>query len=300
MTEAVSRPRGPVRWKRWAAIAAGALVSWLLAGLVAALVVTRPWNVRVDARATIAGCPVEAVSVLAADGVTGRGWLVRAAGAAKRCVVLAAGIRGNRLAMLPRAEWYLSSGWSVLLVDLRGTGASDPAAVSMGWNESLDLAAWCAFARTNGFAKVGAHGVSLGAAAVVYGAVRGSPPPAWDFAVLEACYRDIDGAIAGRLPWLPFAEWCTLPMAWFAGLATGARAADLWPVDAIGRLVCPTLFVCGTADREVGDRAAADLFSRSGSAAKELVEIPGAGHVDLWNVAGNTLRRALAAFLARQ
>ncbi len=149
-------------------------------------------------------------------------------------------------------------------------------------------------------ATVGAHGVSLGAAAVVYGAVRCVPAPTWDFVVLEACYRDIDGAVAGRLPWLPFAAWCTLPMAWFAGLRTGARTADLRPVDAIGCVTCPTLFVCGTADVEVGDGAAAELLRRSGAAAKELVEIPGAGHVDLWGVAGDTLRSALAAFLARR
>ena len=84
--------------------------------------------------------------------------------------------------------------------ELRGTGASGAARASFGWHEAKDLAACRAFLEDQGFAEVGVHGCSLGAAAALY-ALRDVPPPA--FLVLEAPYRDIESALHNRLPWLP-------------------------------------------------------------------------------------------------
>ena len=269
-----------------------------MVGFASAFAATMPWNVVIEPRAEVAGRAVENVQSVAADGVTTRGWLVRAAPDSQRCVVLAAGIRGNRLAMLRRAEWYLANGWSALSIDLRGTGESDPARISMGWHEARDLAAWHDLARGRGFTVVGVHGQSLGAAAVVYGAVRSTTPPRWDFAVLEACYRDIDNAMTARLPWIPFPRLLLWPFECCADWLTAANASDLRPVDAIRGLAAPTLFVCGADDRIVGPNATADLFAASPARDKRIIEIAGAGHVDLWPAGGDSLRAAIAAFLA--
>ena len=110
--------------RRWLLVASMAIVGWLGCGFAAAWSSTRPWPSAIAPRTRLAGCLVQEVATTTADGLTVRGWLVRAA-AERGCVVLAAGIRGNRTAMVSRAECYLERGWSTLLVDLRGTGASD-------------------------------------------------------------------------------------------------------------------------------------------------------------------------------
>lgn len=242
--------------------------------------------------ASIAGRTVEAVSTKARDGVDLSGWLVRADTGSTRCVVLAAGIRANRQAMVARASWHLQRGWSTLLVDLRGTGESAPVRITMGWHEALDLIAWAAFARAHGFDEVGVHGQSLGAAAAVYTAVRGDAQ--WQFALLESCYVDIHEALTARLPFLPaFLLW---PLVACSQVLIDANAADLVPERAIAALRAPTLLLQGQRDSKVGERALERLFAASGAARKATCLVPRAGHDDLWGH-GDRAQAAIAAFL---
>ena len=194
--------------------------------------------------------------------------------------MLAAGIGGHRRAMLARAAFWLRRGTATLLVDLRGTGASTAARLSMGWHEALDLAAWHGWARRRGFARIGVHGVSLGAAAAVYTAVHGAPAPDWAFVVLEACYVDIHAALYARLPWLPaVALW---PMVLGAEWLLGVDARELSPERAIHHLTAPTLLVVGDQDTKVGPDAHQRLRAASGAALVHEHVVRGAGHVDLW------------------
>jgi fermentation-respiration switch protein FrsA (DUF1100 family) len=291
-------PAAPGTRLRRLAVAAtlAALAAWWGVGLAAAHTMTAPANRAVAPSDRLAGLAVDDVATSAADGVPLRGWLVRAIGGERRCVLLAAGIRGTRRAMASRAAWYAQRGWSALLVDLRGTGESAPERIAMGWHEAKDLAAWTAFARAAGFAEVGVHGQSLGAAAVCYAALL-PEPPAWRFAVLEACYRDIEAAMAARMPSIP--RPLLWPLVACAEWLLGVEAARLDPVAAIAGLRAPTLLACGTHDRLVGPDAHDLLFAACGAAAKERVDVPDAGHVDLFHASGSELPARLAAFLGR-
>lgn len=293
-TAAPPPPARPARRHRLLRLAGLGLLGWWLVGFAAAWLATRPHPSQVPALDELAGTRIEPVATTTRDGVPVRGWLLDKSHG-RRCVVLAAGIHGNRLAMLTRAEWYLTHGWSTLLVDLRGTGESAPERVSMGYHEALDLCAWHALLRERGFAAIGMHGQSLGAAAATYTAARASPPPAWHFVVLEACYRDIDAALQARLPWLP--SWTLWPLRVASEWLLAVDADDLSPVHAIAQLDAPTLIACGSDDAKVGADAAQMLFAASPARDKQLVTIPGVGHADLWR-AGPALPRALQAFLA--
>jgi len=277
-----------------------AILSWLIAGAVAAWYLTMPRPRPIAARAPVAGRPVEDLEVQAKDGVRTRGWLVRAGAASSRAVVLAAGVRGYRLAMLTRAEWYLEHGWSTLLVDLRGTGASDPARISMGWHEAKDLLAWRRRAHDLGFASVGAHGQSLGAAAIVYGVATAANDNAWDFIVLESCYGDIDSALGNRLPWVPLRSLVLWPMLWCCEWLAGVERERLRPLAVIDKAAMPTLLLCGDADPKVGRAETDGLFAACGASVKQLVWIHGAGHVDLMAADPRAFTAALQAFLARR
>jgi dienelactone hydrolase len=281
---------------RAAALATVALLAWIAAGLASADRATAPHPRAIGPLPSFdAGVDVTDAVTVTPDGVQVRGWLATAANGRDRCVVLVPGIRGNRLGMLDRARWYLAHGWSALLVDLRGTGASERTRISFGWHEANDLAAWHAWLRAHGFTRVAAHGQSLGAAAVVY-TTRVAPPPPWEFAVLEACYGDVDGALANRLPWVPLPRVTLWPLRAFAEWLAAVDADDLRPRTAIAALRAPTLLACGDRDDKVGAGVSDALLAASGAADKRLVLVPGTGHHDLWS-AGPTLRDALAPFL---
>ena len=67
--------------------------------------------------------------------------------------------------MTSRAEWYLARGWSTLLVDLRATGESEGAHVSMGWHEATDLRAWHAEGGTVAYTDDRKYGTGIVSAA---------------------------------------------------------------------------------------------------------------------------------------
>jgi pimeloyl-ACP methyl ester carboxylesterase len=267
------------------------LVAWWVGGFLSSRLLVCPWPAAIAPLAELDGHAVEDVATTTSDGVTVRGWLVHGRDPAT-CVVLAAGIHGNRQSMRSRASFYLARGASVLLVDLRGTGASDQVPIAMGWNEALDLCAWHAFLRSRGVSAIGVHGQSLGAAAAVYTAKRGAPD--WEFVVLESCYTDIREALAARLPFLPsFLLW---PVEVGAGFWLGADAADLVPVRAITALHAPTLIAQGALDAKVGPHAIERLLAASGAARKARCDVPNTGHADLWP-RGEIVQQAITAFL---
>ena len=279
--------------RRWLLLGAIALIAWLGTGIAAACIATAP-NPAAIPRAPALGSTVSDAETVTADGVIVRGWLATAPQGAERCVVLAAGIRGNRLATIERARWYLDHGWSALLVDLRGTGASEPTRISFGWHEAKDLAAWFRWLRGRGFVRIAAHGQSLGAAAIVYSATL-EGAPAWDFGVLEACYGDLEGALLNRLPWVPWPGLALWPLRAAAGWLADIDGQALRPLEAIRSWRAPLLLVCGADDGKVGAGTSEALLAACASSDKRLVFVPGAAHVDLWSK-GSALRDALASF----
>jgi len=297
-TERPPADRPARRWLRRAAIfVAVNLFVWLTAGVFSALAVTGSRPSELPRWRTLAGRPIEELSVETRDGVIVRASLVDAGptDAARRAVVLVGGIGRNRAAMADRARWYVDRGISALLVDLRGTGDSDAHRLSFGWHESLDLIAWFDLLRTRGFTSIGAHGQSVGAAAVTYSFVRGEPQPAWSFAVLEMCYRDVRSVISTRTPFLPMAlSW---PMIAGSEWLADFDADALVPIDAVRAMRCPTLVVAGDADATLGEDATRLLVENCGGSRVEQLLVHGAGHVDLWPVGGDRLRAALGAFL---
>lgn len=285
--------------RRWLLLLSALLLAWLAAGLGAALLATRATRSPVPQRSDLAGRAVVDAELRTGDGLHLCGWLVRPGPTSDRCVVLAAGLHGNRLAMIDRAEWYLQHGCATLLVDLRGTGSSDGARISMGLHEADDLLAWRRWLRQQGFTRIGAHGISLGAAAIAYSARDDDSDAGWDFAVLESCYDDIRTALQRRLPWMPLPRLLLWPMVVASQWLLHADVDAMQPVDAIRFLRAPTVIACGDADSKVGAAATAALFAACGSAQKQLVWIPGLGHSDLWP-AGEPLRTALRRLLATQ
>ncbi len=83
-------------------------------------------------------------------------------------VLLVHSIRSNRVEMLSRARFLNEQGYSALLIDLQAHGETPGDRITFGARESEDVKAAAAYLR-NMFPgeRLGAIGVSLGAAAIV-------------------------------------------------------------------------------------------------------------------------------------
>src|SRR2546426_2217507 len=180
------------------------------------------------------------------SGAAIRGWLlpgIKGSGA----IVLLHGVRGSRVDMLGRARFLSQAGYSVLLIDFQAHGESTGQHITFGYLESKDARAAVEFLRTNAPGeKIGIIGVSLGGAA----ALLAAPALKTDALVLEMVYPTIEEATGDRLA-IRLGSWSktlTPLLTWQLKPRLGISPHDLSPIDHVGAVKVPKLFVAASAD----------------------------------------------------
>lgn len=251
---------------------------WLTCGWLTIQWITAPRHTPIGPIPALGTRTVVDVFTTTDDGVTVRGWLVRASDS--RIVIVFAGYGGNRTSNLGLAEFYLSRGLSVLLPDLRATGESGGDQIGFGWLEREDVSAWVRFAKSRGFTDIALHGQSMGAAAITYSLEASSAD--YSFLVLDSCYDDIHGALYNRLSWIPIPQLTLKPIEWFGSSVIGASTGQLRPVDYIKAVACPILFIAGDQDPRVLPAETERLFAACPAKHKYLKWMKGGHHENLW------------------
>lgn len=176
----------------------------------------------------------------------------------------------------------LSLGYDVLVPELRGHAPSGGRHVTYGWLEAGDVEALLRTARDRvGLdpSRVGVDGVSMGALVAIQLASRGAARgPLW----LQAPFGDLPGVAArylSRATGLP-ASLLALPArlaASSAERALGVPLSAVDPVEAAGRVLCPSVVVIGETDAFVPLASAAAVHEALGPGAT-LWRVPRAGH----------------------
>ncbi len=214
-------------------------------------------------------------------------------------VLLLHGVRASRQAMVGRARFLHRLGLATLAIDLPGHGESPAERITFGANESRGAAAALAWlARRCPSERIGAIGVSLGAASLVL--ARPEPPPA--AVVLESMYPTIEEAVADRLAahlW-PGAAALAPALLWQMPWRLGIEPGQLHPIDALPALRSPLLIAAGSADRHTTLAETERLFAAARSADKSLWIVPGAAHVDLHAFARADYERRVGGFLQQR
>ncbi|MEN1681447.1 MAG: alpha/beta fold hydrolase [Planctomycetota bacterium] len=228
----------------------GAGYSWRLAGKLLApsqSVVGEPPD----------GFPAENVSFASQSGSQIAGWYQRGK-PGRGAVLVLHGIRGNRLASVPRAKLIAEAGFSTLVIDFRCHGESPGERVTLGFEEKHDVLAAIELLRQRHPGEpIGVVGFSLGGAAAALGAPLGV-----DALVLEAVYPTIDAAVANRTSKLGILS----PVASFALLVQleprlGISRSDLRPVDALADVACPVMIVGGGKDQHTTPEDTRRMFA---------------------------------------
>lgn len=240
------------------------LVMWFGLGYLGAWLLTRPAETEAFRRKVSTESNYENVTLHSKDGVRINAWLWKGDSAGK-AVILLHGIRDDRTAHLERAELYHYKGYTVLLPDFRGSGLSEKATISFGWNERYDVQACYDELQKIGYTSIGVHGNSMGAAAICYSFI---PNAQYSFVVLESCYDNIDNALRHRLLNLP--HWMYFPLYYFTQKRIGEKASSLDPAAYIKLYKGPLLILAGDKEKQIPVAETEHLYHAAGSENKHL------------------------------
>jgi len=281
----------------WGIVLAGLAAAfglWLLAGFALIAVVTRPSSGDIPECREVGGVPVENAAFVSEDGCRLSAWLLRKN--PDRCVVYASGFHDDRRHGMARAEFFLQRGYSVLLMDLRGTGRSERAAVTMGWRERLDLLAAHRYLVSQNYSVIGVDAVSLGAAAVAY---TFRENPGWSFVILESCYDTLVHAFGNRLDRASVPRWLAATAYLFARMRMGASASEMRPAEWLRRCAVPALVMGGDAEPELRTAEIRAVYDACGSAVKAIHLFRDGRHQDFLSRYPDEYRSCVSAFLQR-
>ena len=189
---------------------------------------------------------------LVSDGLRLRAWVGRG-DSARPAAVVVHGLGDSLESYVDRARLFRERGDTVLLVDLRGHGASQGTHTTLGGLESHDVRAAMRYLREQGKA---AHGIilmghSMGAVAVLLAAADEDDVRA---VIVEAPYDTYRNTIAhhaqllyGLPPWVPIIPLAIRAAEWRAGF----DADEIDCVRAAQRIRAPLLAIVDGADRRM-------------------------------------------------
>jgi alpha-beta hydrolase superfamily lysophospholipase len=206
----------------------------------------------------------------------------------------------SKSSLLAAARQFHQMGYSVEMVDFRGSGGSSGNSTTLGFREADDVRVTVADARQN---LLAAHeplilfGQSMGAAAVLraVGDLGVSP----DAIIIESPYDRLlatvgDRCRAMRLPAFPLAEL----LVFWGGVQQGYWAFHLNPAVSAVHVHCPVLMFHGQLDTRVTPEQAKAVFDNL-AGPKQLEWYQQAGHCAFLSTDAGRWRQAVADFLAR-
>ncbi len=239
--------------------------------------------------------PVQSVRIPTSDDIDVHGWLIHGE-KGNGAILLVHSIRSNRIEMLSRARFLNAQGFHILMIDLQAHGETPGTRITFGSLESENIEAAINFLH-NTFPneRIGAIGVSLGAAAIVLAK--------YDLklsaVVLESLHPTIEEAVENRLR-LFLGEIGTLFLPLILAeitFFTDTSIEALSPITHIHDLNSPILFIAGTHDKHTPPVETERLFA-SAREPKEIWIVPGAGHFNMHEYAGKTYEKNVLEFLS--
>ena len=219
--------------------------------------------------------PYQSISLTTEDGEQISGWY-STGDSTKGCVVFFHGYTGNKSFLAGEAMRFRQWGYSVLLIDFRGHGASS-GHTTFGYKESEEVKAAYAFAEKRGSKKIILYGQSMGAVAIMKATAEGSIKPA-------ACILDMPFAslldhykARARIIGFPPQPFATLVTFW-TGIENGYNGFKNKPSFYAKKMTCPVLLQWGALDQYVTKKETESIFTNLASTNKRLVVYPTSDH----------------------
>jgi fermentation-respiration switch protein FrsA (DUF1100 family) len=196
-------------------------------------------------------------------------------------VVLLHGYRDSRADAWSVAGPFLhQAGYNVLAFDFRAEGSSDGTAVTVGHDEPKDVAGAVAFVQhsTSVAQRIALFGFSLGAGVALESAPHLTPV---DAVIEDSGWTTLDAVL--KVSFDKFAHvpaWLFEPPVVAIGqLDLGFKVTDVQPITSVPAIHQPLLAIIGDADTVIPPDQGRRIYQLA-AGPKQLLEIPGAGHIE--------------------
>jgi fermentation-respiration switch protein FrsA (DUF1100 family) len=299
MIQPIPRPRSTTPRPSWVRLGlrllAAVLAVWLAASFVAERTSLHPPRRGIGSTPAAMGMAYSDVSFKTRDALTLRGWWIP--GTRHESIVMIHGLSNSRHEPLDKAGYLHEAGYNLLVFDLRGHGQSDGEGTTMGFREPEDARAAVAEARALDPGPIALFGYSLGAS---IGVEEAAVNPDVNAVVEDSGFSSVGEVFMARfsevthLPDLPWAA----PLLAFGQMDVGTSLWSVQPVAKAALLDKPLLAIIGSADTIVPPAEGMAIF-QAAAGPKQLLVVPGAGHVAAYNTANVKYERTVLDFLAR-
>ncbi len=276
-------------------------VAWALApAMRGGLLLMRRSSVPARAEILAPLGPAADVTFTASDGVRLSGTYLDAP-TARGVVVLVHGFKTYRQEMTDHAQFIRDAGYSVLLYDSRGCGASD-GVFGVGATEDRDIVGAVSYVRSRrgaGSDHIAVLGISLGAGDALLAAAKDDRIQA---VIADSSWADerVQLARMGSVPVgpisIPVLPYEAALVDWLAG----GRLEDARPIDVVDRIAPRSLLLIHSMDDGNATTPFADaeqLFSRARQP-KDFWRVTSGGHVGAVHTHPDEYRARVIAFLA--
>ena len=234
-----------------------------------------------DTIARQGGSSWQPAQVVADDGVHLDAWLFTPREPNGAAVILLHGVGDTRMGMSGHAPFLLRAGYTVLLPDLRGHGASGGTIITYGVRESADIHRWAdLLLRQPGITRLYGLGQSLGAAVLLESLPR---EPRFRGLVADSPFVTFEEIASDRLTQAGLssraAAWPVIHLGFvYACVRYGVNLWHASPAEALRATRIPVLLIHGQDDGNIPPRHSRELHATN-PGASELWEVPHAGHV---------------------
>lgn len=271
------------------------LAVWLVASFVAERETLHPGRRDLGPTPAARGMSYSDVSFKTADGLTLRGWWIP--GIEHKTIVMVHGLSNNRREGLDKASYLHQAGYNLLVFDLRGHGRSDGSGTTMGYLEPRDVRAAVSEAKSLDAGPIVLFGYSLGAATAVEDAAT---DPNVSAVIEDSGFSSVGDVFLARfsevtrLPYLPLAAAVVA----FGEMDLGTSLWNIDPAAMAARLHKPMLAIIGGADTIVPPSEGLALYNAA-QGPKQLLDVPGAGHVQAYSTANALYEKTVLDFLSK-
>ncbi|MEI8064548.1 MAG: alpha/beta fold hydrolase [Verrucomicrobiota bacterium] len=213
-------------------------------------------------------------------------------------VILFHGYGCEKSSLIPEAKAFLTMGFSVLLVDFRGSGDSSGSYTTIGFTEAKDVATAVHHARMRlPQCKLILYGGSMGAAAILRAVASCDIHP--DAIIVESVFDKMLNTVrhrfaAMRVPAFPSAEL----LVFWGGYQARFNGFAHNPSRYAASVECPILFLHGANDPRVKVEEARRVYDAV-PGVKYFREFPGVGHEAAVVRFPNEWKRSVGQFLGK-
>jgi uncharacterized protein len=241
--------------------------------LITGINLPRPESARTPAEIDL---PFKECLILCDNGIRLAAWYIPRPGA-RILVILFHGYGTDKTSMLDEAGALHRLGYSVLLVDFRGSGGSSESYTSFGYVEAEDVVEAMRYAKDNlPYHQIVLSGYSMGAVAILRAVHEYDIEPSG--IICEAVFGRMRKTVKNRfeamgVPAFPSADL----LVFWGGREFGFNGFKHNPVEYARSVACPILFMHGSNDPRARIEEARQVFDVV-SVRKEFKQFPGTGH----------------------